>query len=103
MQEVSFGFKLRFFINPNELEAMNSSDHRLSERSFSAGLGFGNVLRRLRLRAGLSQKNLAAAAGVTQQCVSRLETGCGQPNWNTARRLASALGTDPTAFLADEG
>jgi transcriptional regulator with XRE-family HTH domain len=59
---------------------------------------FGTALRRLRVAAGLNQQALAAEAGVTQQAVSRLETGCSQPTWETVRRLARALGTDPSAF-----
>ncbi len=64
---------------------------------------FGAYLKQLRLAAGLNQRSLAAAAGVTQQSVSRLELGLCQPTWETACRLARALGTDVTAFVGGEG
>jgi transcriptional regulator with XRE-family HTH domain len=50
-------------------------------------------LRVLRLNAGLSQKDLAARAGVTVDTISRLETGRGtRPYPSTRKRIAEALG-----------
>ena len=40
-----------------------------------AGLGFGGLLRRLRDDAGLTQDELAEAAGVSQRAISDLERG----------------------------
>src|SRR3954465_6025806 len=53
---------------------------------------FGEVIRRLRQEAGLSQAGLAAAAGVHQRQINRYESGDQQPALDGARRLAVALG-----------
>src|SRR3954471_13008662 len=53
---------------------------------------FGDVMRRLRQEAGLSQAGLAAAAGVHLRQIHRYESGEQQPALDVAQRLASALG-----------
>jgi tetratricopeptide (TPR) repeat protein/transcriptional regulator with XRE-family HTH domain len=54
---------------------------------------FGDVLRELRVRAGLTQQELAAAAGLGLRTVSDLERGVAAlPQQETGRRLAGALG-----------
>jgi tetratricopeptide (TPR) repeat protein/transcriptional regulator with XRE-family HTH domain len=54
---------------------------------------FGTLLRRLRTRAGLSQEELAEAAGVGTRTVSDLERGVARTaRKDTARLLAGALG-----------
>src|SRR3954469_19869474 len=53
---------------------------------------FGDVLRRLRQEAGLSQAGLAAAAGIHLRQIHRYESGEQQPALDVAHRLASALG-----------
>ena len=56
-------------------------------------LGFGGLLRRLRAEAGLTQEELAAAAGLSPRSVSDLERGVsGTARTQTARLLADALG-----------
>lgn len=47
----------------------------------------------LRKRRGLSQRALAAAAGITRQAVGAIESGRGQPGVASALALARALGT----------
>ena len=59
------------------------------------GLGFGGLLRRLRDEAGLTQEELAEAAGVSQRAVSDLERGINRTaRKDTALLLAGALGLD---------
>lgn len=89
---------------------MKTTDHsprrslcRVANPKLKTEFGFGGVLRRLRLAAGLNQKDLAEAGGLTQQSISRLETGRGQPSWRTVCRLVAALGVDSKAFLAEDG
>lgn len=50
------------------------------------------LLREARLRAGLSQVELASRAGVTQSMVSAYESGSRQPSWPTLARLVLATG-----------
>jgi transcriptional regulator with XRE-family HTH domain len=58
----------------------------------------GERARALRERAKLTQANVAEAAGVTDQTVSRLE--CGQPPaLRTLRSIAEILGTTAGALL----
>ena len=49
---------------------------------------FGEIIRRLRQEAGLSQAGLAAAAGVHQRQINRYESGEQQPALGVAHRLA---------------
>ncbi|MFO0965502.1 MAG: helix-turn-helix transcriptional regulator [Gemmataceae bacterium] len=53
---------------------------------------FGEKLRELRLSAGLSQADLARAAQVTTNYISRLEGGGAAPGIDLVARLCSALG-----------
>src|SRR3954463_15684990 len=53
---------------------------------------FGEVIRRLRQEAGLSQAALAAAAGIHLRQIHRYESGEQQPALGVAQRMASALG-----------
>ncbi|HUZ19766.1 MAG TPA: helix-turn-helix transcriptional regulator [Acidimicrobiales bacterium] len=46
-----------------------------------------------RRKLGLTQRELADAAGLTQQAVSYIERGGGVPRFTTMVRLARALGT----------
>lgn len=54
----------------------------------------GSLLREARLRAGLSQVELARRAGVTQSVVSAYEMGARQPSLPTLIRLVAASGLD---------
>lgn len=47
---------------------------------------------RLRMRAGMSQRQLAAAAGITDATVCRIETGVNGASAQSLRKLAKALG-----------
>lgn len=59
-------------------------------------------LKQARLKAGLSQKQLGIAAGIDEFSASprinQYERGKHKPDFNTAERLAKALGV-PTPFL----
>jgi transcriptional regulator with XRE-family HTH domain len=58
-----------------------------------AGLGFAGLLRQLRARAGLTQEELAKAAGLSPRSVSDLERGIHTTaHKDTALLLAGALG-----------
>lgn len=51
-------------------------------------------LRVARLARRLSQRELAAAARISQPALSHIETGISEPHFSTQRRLATALGYD---------
>lgn len=53
---------------------------------------FGEIIRRLRQEAGMSQAGLAAAVGINARQINRYESGEQQPVLGVAQRLAVALG-----------
>jgi transcriptional regulator with XRE-family HTH domain len=59
-------------------------------------------LRALRLDRALSQRDLAAASGVAQATINRLELGHRAAYPSTVRKLASALGVDPPALYGPD-
>jgi transcriptional regulator with XRE-family HTH domain len=59
-------------------------------------------LRRLRRQAALSQQELAARAGTTQETISRLERGHTAARGRTLRKLAEALGVEPRELMKGE-
>ena len=62
---------------------------------------FGDLLRRLRLAAELSQRELAERAGLSPQAISALERGIRRaPYRHTLDALATALALDPADRLA---
>src|SRR5687768_5282537 len=69
-----------------------------------SGPSFGDLLRRLRSAAALSQEELAERAGLSRRGISDLERGLSQaPRLETVRLLADALGlgeADRTSLLA---
>jgi transcriptional regulator with XRE-family HTH domain len=56
-------------------------------------------LRRLRVRQGTSQENLAVDAGIDRTYVSRLERGLENPTVAVLERLAQALDAKITEFF----
>jgi transcriptional regulator with XRE-family HTH domain len=59
------------------------------------------VLRELRLRAGLSQRQLAARLPVPRSYVSKLENEKATPTLSSLERVASALGVTTSALLRE--
>ena len=57
-------------------------------------------LRDVRVRAALSQRDLAKAAGVAHTTIVRLENGDPNPYPSTVRKLAEALGVKPHRLQA---
>jgi transcriptional regulator with XRE-family HTH domain len=62
----------------------------------------GTQLRAARERALLTQEELGTRAGVQPLTISRIETDKVEPRYSTIRKLAKALGVEPTALLPKE-
>lgn len=56
-------------------------------------------LRELRLKAALTQENLARLAGVSRGTITRLESGDPNVSPSTHRKLARALKVPPSKLL----
>jgi uncharacterized protein len=77
-------------------------DTRLSTIRYTDGMEpvtAGALLRQARKRAGLSQVDLAARAGVTQSVISAYESGQRQPSIPALARLTGAAGFELTLGL----
>jgi transcriptional regulator with XRE-family HTH domain len=61
----------------------------------------GENLRKIRMRRGLGQVELAQRAGLTQPTISEIETGHRGAQTRTLTKLADALGVSMAAFFAE--
>jgi transcriptional regulator with XRE-family HTH domain len=61
----------------------------------------GDLLREARLRAGLTQQQLARRAGTSQSAVARWESGAVQPSLERLRELVRACALELTFGLAN--
>jgi len=59
---------------------------------------FSSKLKELRESKGLSQKQLAEIAGLSQRAVSHWEQGLRSPSWDAVLALADALGVSCEVF-----
>jgi transcriptional regulator with XRE-family HTH domain len=55
-------------------------------------MAFHERLKALREAAGISQEALARSAGISTSAVTKLEQSGKEPSWDTAKKLAKALG-----------
>ena len=62
---------------------------------------FGQIVRRRRQSAGLSQETLALEAGLHPTYISLLERGLRNPSLITVEVLAEALGTTMTSLVRE--
>jgi transcriptional regulator with XRE-family HTH domain len=60
--------------------------------------GFGAALRRIRHEKGMTQKQLAEAAGLHPNSVAKMEREEVEPSWQVVLAFSTALGVDCTAF-----
>jgi len=76
------------------------------ERGARSGHVSGEIamptLQQTRAARGLSRRELATRAGVSESTVARVERGTTTPRPGAARRLAAALGV-PTSSIAELG
>jgi transcriptional regulator with XRE-family HTH domain len=59
----------------------------------------GDKVKRLRDRRALTQGELADKAGLTVAALSRIERNNAEPRPTTRRKLAEALGVDPSELI----
>ena len=62
---------------------------------------FGRAIRRRRERDGISQEDLADAAGIHRTYVSMLERGTGNPSLAVVENLARALDTSMASLFRE--
>ena len=65
-------------------------------------LAFGQTVRRLRTRLGLSQEELAARASIHRTYIGGIERGERNPTLLMINRLAEALAVPPAKLLETE-
>lgn len=90
-RSVSVDELLRRSVQKGRGPALERARKRLANRLAAGGLV---TLRELRLRAGMSQVELAARIGTSQSRIARLEAGKENVSLLVAKRLADALGVD---------
>lgn len=59
---------------------------------YNLPMNAARLIRYARRSAGLTQRELAAGAGLPQSTIGRIETGRLQPRWGTMQRLLAASG-----------
>jgi transcriptional regulator with XRE-family HTH domain len=59
----------------------------------------GDKVKGLRDKRALTQEELAAKAGLTVAALSRIERNNAEPRPTTRRKLAEALGVDPSELI----
>lgn len=65
-------------------------------------MSLGEVFRHAREQSRLSQRELAARAGVSSSFVTRLERNLTNPTWRTIGKLATVLGASPRLRLVPD-
>lgn len=62
----------------------------------------GDLIKKVRLQAGLTQAELAERLGVTPQAISQYERGVKKPKYETIRRIADAVGCHPLELIPED-
>lgn len=65
-------------------------------------MSFGDLLKKARITAGLSQVELALKIGVAKSTLSLYESNKREPDVETIKKIASALDVDPNYLLGIE-
>jgi transcriptional regulator with XRE-family HTH domain len=71
----------------------------LGKQKISFASAFGIVLRRLRVKAGISQEKLALEAEMQRNYISLIELGRNQPSLTSIFKLANALEISPSKLV----
>lgn len=65
------------------------------------GLSFGKILKKYRLKSGLSQEKLALISKIDRTYISLLERGKRTPSINIVFKLANAMDVLPHVIIKD--
>jgi DNA-binding XRE family transcriptional regulator len=79
--------------------AASFSMRRQTRRSLTPEAAFGNVLREIRNKKGLSQEQLGFEAGYHRTYIGMLERGLMNPSLRTILSIASALDCPASEFV----
>lgn len=63
----------------------------------------GEIIRRERRKAGVSQRSLARRAGTSQAAISRIEAGLEEPGFDRFKAIMQSLGLEPVVTVAPVG
>jgi transcriptional regulator with XRE-family HTH domain len=72
---------------------MKKPGFKKSYEALDEQYALANMLIGARVKAGLSQAELAERMGTSQSAIARLESGTAKPSLSTLQRLAKATGT----------
>lgn len=84
-----------------EHEREHEHEHDAHHDGDTVAVGIGGAIRAHRRRAGLSMRDLASRAGMSQPFLSNIENARATPSIATLYRLGAALGVSPQEFLPD--
>lgn len=73
-------------------EQLNDPEFRAEYEALEPEFAIVQAMIDARRRTGMTQKDLAAATGIHQGDISKLERGCGNPSLKTLQRLAAGMG-----------
>jgi transcriptional regulator with XRE-family HTH domain len=70
--------------------------------SILAGMRIGRSVKQQRVRAFMTQEQLAKAAGISPRQLVRIERNEVEPRFSTILKLGKALGVDPSELVDEE-
>lgn len=83
-----------------EVETIYEEGITIRTDSMPVGMLVANAVLSARAKAGISQKELAAATGIDQSDISKIERGVANPSIATLNRIANALGAKLSVSIA---
>lgn len=83
-----------------EVETIYEDGETVRTDPMPVGMLVANAVLSARANAGMSQKELAAASGIDQSDISKIERGVANPSIATLNRIANALGVKLSVSLA---
>ena len=84
------------------MPSSSKSRERGIRLSTMAAVKIGKSVRKLRIERFMSQAELSKAAGVSPAHLGRIERNEHDPHLSTIRKIAKALGVDPSELIDEE-